>query len=610
MYNVAQIAIPIASNREFDYSFDPDKTKLEKGMRVFIDFNGKKRIGIVVDLHKESKLKKLKPVIYVLDQKPSLDKKHIVFADKLSNIYPYARSEFIFMMLPPYLKKIRKITSARREITGGHQQNIGKKNTQEKAESSSKVFIKAEGLIQRYQYWKSLVAEKLEKGSVLICFPQLSYLQRAEKIISKDFPTQVRVIHSQEKEKELFSNWENSRNNVLILGTRVSIFYYPQDLELIIIEQENSPYYFQEEKPFYHLRDVALLLSNIQKVDLIFSGDFPSLAAYKLINDGEVILKDCSYETKQNIELVNISEYSKNRMLSPVFIELLRRGIKSQKKIIIFWNKRGFTRAVVCSNCGQIFKCKRCSAALRLILGSREGICPYCQSKEVLPKICNFCNNGYFKSVGYGIERLEANLRNIFPEVKIDNWQNQNIDSQIVLSTSQVLGYLDQLDRFDLGFCLDADYSVSRIDYNVAFNTFVYLKKISLFLKGKLYVFTSNQGYYLFSYLNKDWKDFYEAELKLRKSLNLPPFGLIIKVTLRSKSKNILLKRSEYIYNKLMDRFEEVYGPFEEQPFKLRDNFRYSIIAKTKRIRGSRAIIKEEIASFRTSSVKLAVSLH
>ena len=59
-----------------------------------------------------------------------------------------------------------------------------------------------------------------------------------------------------------------------------------------------------------------------------------------------------------------------------------------------------------------------------------------------------------------------------------------------------------------------------------------------------------------------------------------------------------------------MVRFEEVYGPFEEQPFKLRDNFRYSIIAKTKRIRGSRAIIKEEIASFRTSSVKLAVSLH
>lgn len=608
MLNIAQVAIPIALEREFDYYFDSRRLRIERGMRVLVNFNGQKRIGIVASLKKKSKIERLKPILDILDTIPALTEKQINFADKLGDLYPYAKAEFIFMMLPPYLRKIKKHTF---DATCKDTLKISKivKMPLSKEDLPTKIFIKADSFLERYAFWKDEVRKALEKGSVLICFPQLSYLKRAEKIINNDFSSYVRVIHSQQKEKELYFNWNNSREKVLILGTRVAMFYCPTDLELIIIEEDNSPYYYQEEKPFYHLRDVAFLFSKINKVSMILSADFPSLITYKLIKEGEIVLKDNSSLVNTCIKLVNISEFSKAKLLSPIFIELLRKAIDERKRVIIFWNKKGFGRAIVCSNCGQTLICKRCSASLQLTLNSKEGICPYCQSKEQLPSICHFCRSGYFKSVGYGIERLEVNLRKIFPEVKINSWQVHDDNSSIVLTTSKILGYLPDLNKFDVGFCLDADFSLSNLDYNATFNLFIYLKKISLFLKNGIYVFTHNQNYYLFRYLNESWTDFYEAELNLRQSLNLPPFVFIIKITLRAVDKNALLKKSQQIYNKLKKRFSQIYGPLEEKPFKLRDKYRYYIIAKASNKKKAITIIKKDLAGLRGSVVKIAISL-
>ncbi|MBP7088245.1 MAG: hypothetical protein KBB01_02985 [Candidatus Omnitrophica bacterium] len=608
MLNIAQVSIPIGLEREFDYYFDPQKLKIQKGMRVLVNFNGKKRIGVVVNLKKSSKVEKLKPILDILDTTAVLTEKQISFADKLSHFYPYAKAEFIFMMLPSYLKKPKKHAL---DITCKDIPKIIrlKDNPPVREDLPTKTFIKADSFIERYAFWKEEIRKALEKGSVLICFPQLSYLERARKVIDNDFSSYIRVIQSRQKEKELYFNWNNSREKVLVLGTRVAMFYCPIDLELIIIEEDNSPYYYHEEKPFYHLRDVALLFSEIHKVNMILSADLPSLKTYKLIKEGKVVLKDHGSLTNSYIKLVNISEFSKAKLLSPIFIELLRKAIDEKKRVIIFWNKKGLGRAIICSNCGRTFTCKRCSASLQLILGSKEGICPYCQSKEQLPSVCHFCHNGYFKSVGYGIERLEANLRKIFPEVKIDNWQIYNDSSDIVLTTSKVLSYLPDLKKFDLGFCLDADFSLSYLDYNATFNLFIYLKKISLFIKSGIYVFTHNQNYYLFRYLNQNWIDFYEAELTLRQSLNLPPFSFIIKITLRAVNKNMLLKKSQQIYNKLKKVFSQVYGPSEERPFKLRDKYRYGIIVKTSDKKKAIKLIKKDLEGLRSSAVKLAINL-
>ncbi len=597
MEKIAQVALPIALDKEFDY-YIPCDLKVETGMRVAVDFRGRKKVGLVVSLRDTSQIKGLKPIADLLDIQPCLDQKHFRFAKELSNIYPYPMSQFLFMMIPPYLKKIRKSELAESDIAAENEES-----------DSPAVFIRADNFDQRYLKWRDMVKEKLKRGSVLICFPQLSYLYLAKKVIEKDFPGQITVIHSQQNEKELFLNWKKTRSKSLILGTRVSMFYYPVDLKLIVVEEENSPYYFQEEKPFYHILDVALMLAKVKRISLALAGDFPSLAAYKYIEQNRLILKD-SASRKQEIKVVNAAHFFRKKFTNPVFNELLRKAIQEGKQVVILWNKKGFARVISCSACGYVLKCEHCSSFLQMTLSAEEGVCPYCQSKKAIPKICDKCNNGYFKSSGYGIERVGTVLKRLFPEAKIDSWQNRRPDSQIILSTSEILSSLYESKTFDLGFMLDADSFLMRQDYNATFDTFLYLKKLALFFKESLYVFTANSDYYLFKYLNEPWEGFYKQELKFRNEVNLPPFGLIAQITLRAKNKNKLLEKANDLYNRLEKRGQQVYGPFEEHPFKLRDKFRYSLIVKGQRTSECHKIIKEEVLETRASHVQLAASLH
>jgi len=112
--------------------------------------------------------------------------------------------------------------------------------------------------------------------------------------------------------------------------------------------------------------------------------------------------------------------------------------------------------------------------------------------------LCKKCNQGYFKSTGFGIERIESILKRIFPDARIDNWPKRSSDTQITLSTSKILSFLYEGIEFDSGFVLDIDASLAMPDYAATFDAFVYLRELTTFCKDDLYVFTRSKDYYLF----------------------------------------------------------------------------------------------------------------
>lgn len=601
MSRVAKVLVEMSLDKEFDYSYS-DRIKVKEGMRVLVDFNRRKRMGVVVETVSKSQLKRIKPIIDVLDSEVLLNSEHMRFAETLSKFYPYGKGTFLFMMIPPYLRKANK--SDLKGDSDLFSQSYGGGSTKK---GHSPLFIKADIFLNRYKIWEKIVKEKLKEGSVLICFPQLTYLESAKKIIEKDFPSQIKVIHSQEKEKDLFCNWGETRRNALILGTRAAIFYYPSDLKLIVVEEENSPYYFQEEKPYHNLSDVASVLSRVKGVDLILSGDYPSLDTYWRIKEKQTKLFDQS-SGDRNIKVINMSEFNKNKIINPILIELLKKAIQDNKKALILWNRKGFAR-VVCSSCGYIFKCKHCSSPLRAPSKKEVGVCHYCRREVILPSICSQCNSGYLRSKGFGVQRIGSVLKKIFPEAKINDSLDFSENAQITLFTSQILSYIYESQKFDKGFVLDADLALYQTDYEATFKTFLYLKKLSILIKDSLYVFTHHKKYYLFKHLNENWKNFYESELQFREKSNFPPFGLIVKITFRAKNEKNLLKKINELHNRLKVKSKEIYGPFEEKPYKLRDKFRCSIILKIKKDSSSREFIKEEIKGFRSPSIQLAVSI-
>ncbi|UCC95846.1 MAG: hypothetical protein JSW40_03635 [Candidatus Omnitrophota bacterium] len=598
---IAKVVLPIATSLEFDYLV-PSGFMVRRGTRVLVDFHGKKRAGIVVGFAKKSKAQNIKTI---LGASPCLNKEHVQFAKDLTRIYPYTLGEFLFMMLPPYIRRVKRITLNDQRFFQPNAQGI----QGEKKAAPQLFFIKGDDFRTRYESLRIRIKEALRDGSVLICFPQLLYLEVAKKIIEKDFSVPIAVIHSQMNPRELFGRWGNSRQKSLILGTRVSLFYYPWDLKMIVIDEENSPFYFQEEKPFYHIFDVAHLLSHLKGTDLFLAGDYPSLHSYKLIKEKKIHFEDRG-EEKVNIQLLSLGQRRKRKVLPHLLVELLRKSIEENKRGVVLYNRSGFARVLACSSCGHMLNCTTCSGFLRSTLKETSGFCPYCGKKEPIPKICPQCNTGYIRSFGLGIERVEAILKKNFPEARIDSWEKRNQHSQVILATSKILSFLYHKELFDIGFVLDADISLSRPDYDATFDTFLYFRKLTFFFKDRLYIFSRNSNHYLFQYVTQGWENFYRRELTLRRKLQLPPYGCIAKITLRAKNQNTLFKRSEYLYNRLKTKRLEVYGAFQERPFKLRGKFRYSIIIKSTKRLLLRRIIKEEIVHLRSSNLQCAIAIN
>ncbi|MCF7872816.1 MAG: hypothetical protein K9L80_01240 [Candidatus Omnitrophica bacterium] len=600
MQKIAKITLPLAVDKKFDYKI-PSGENLKTGMRVLVNFNKQKKIGIVSSLSNQTKIDKLKSIDKILDLSPVLKSNHFAFARELANYYPYPSSKFLFMMLPPQLRKINK-----------EKININLEDNQKNYKEKKVEFVKSDFLYRRYSIWKKEIKETLKKGSVIICLPQLAFLKKVSALLKEDFTQEIFEFFSKQTDKNLLNAWVKSRQKSLILGTRSALFYFPQDTKLIIIEEEASPYYFQEVQPFYHLRKASLILTKQLKNKLIFAGNYPSLYTYKKIKEEKIKLINFG-KTKKNskkIEVINRNNFTQYKHINPILIELIRKTLSEKKKGVIIWNKKNFWRIICCSNCNYVLRCKHCSSFLQQKEKNKnELLCPYCQKEFTYPEICPECKKGYLKGKGMGIGKLEEILAKFFPEIKLGNIETYNGKAQLILSTSKILNILYQKQVFDTGFILDADSYLNQFDYDLTFKTFIYLRSLSLLFREKLFVFSSRPNYYLFEYLNKEWDKFYNKELQLRNQMKLPPFVKIIKIIIRHNDQKKSLKNGKKLYNILKEKNYDTFGPFEESPHKLRGKYRYSLITKLKNKTDSDQPIYFELNKIKRKGIQSAVIL-
>lgn len=601
---IAKVVFNLNVDKEFDY-FIPESMDAREGFRVWVEFNRSRRIGLITKIGKTSKFKELKPVLEVLDKKPTLSKEHINFAKKLREKYPSAYGEFVFMMIPEVLRRRKKNVE---DIPGAL--------PFAKPKDKNEIFlIMAGNISERIKVYKEKLKDNLKKGSVIICLPSISYLDFIKDSLTKEFSADLVVFHSYQKSKEFLTNWIKAKQGKkLILGMRGALFYYPLDLSLVVIEEEASPYYFHPEKPYYVLFDIAYLLYKHKSIDLILSTDYPTLDVFKLMTEEKLKLRQKERKNKP-IEIVRAKTivYRKQASgLNPLIEELIRKNLEEDKKMIIFYNRRGFCSIIRCSSCGYVYRCPRCLSSLKLSLKEEKAVCMWCNYKESVGSLCKICNSGYITNFGMGIEKLERQLSRHFSHVKINTIEEAAPDSRILLSTYAVLDSPALLKRtgVDVGFVLDSDYFLSRIDFEASLRLYIYLKRLSFLVKEKVCVFTLNPDHYLWEKINSPWREIYEKEVYLRKEASLPPYIHLAKITLRDNDKNRLLKKVHQLYN-ILSRNDSlnVFGPVEEIPFKLRGKFHYSLIVKAENRSILRNELKTKVEPFRRGSVKMAIVL-
>ncbi len=592
---IVKVAFPLGVNKEFDYRFQAN-LGFDIGSRVLVEFNRKKRVGIAVSFAEHSSVKNIKPVIKILDSSPCLNEGQLEFARRLANYYLYSWGEIIFMMVPHYLRRKQFVDIPPFTPSGIPQKEV--------------IFIKNNTFIRRFASYRDEIMDTLKRNSVILCFPLVSHLEEFCREADKNLLKNAVVFHSYQSLRENFNNWLISRQSrKLILGTRIALFYYPHDLGLIVIEGENSPYYFQPEKPYYHLTDVARMLSDFKKTKIILSGDYPSLSVYKKYKEKQITLVEGG-RIDRNIEVFDIKDIrlKKRSMFSPFVIELMRKNLQQDKKILIVWGKKNFSSVLRCEKCGFCYRCPRCTSYLKFSLNKQMGICSWCGFREQIDHICKSCGTGYIKPLGVGIERLENIVMSVFPEMDVRKIEEATPKTRIVLSTFKIINTLSKL-PFEIEACyvFDIDNLLSRIDYESTVEAFLYVKRIAQLVKTHVYIFTQYPQHYLWENISKNWKSFYDAELDLREKLQFPPYGSMVKVTLRSKNKNTLIKKAQSLYNRLIEEDVRAFEPMEEIPFKLRDNYRYSVVAKSDNKQKLIESVDKVIVSYRRSSCKLAV---
>ncbi len=593
---VVRVVFPISVDKHFDYLGRKD-LRLKPGMRVLVSFRGRRRVGLVVSLSYHSSYSNLNPIIKVLDTTPILSGEHIRFARRVADSYLYSLGEMTFLMLPPPLRgaKMTDMLPWRSKVS--------------RSKGRVKI-VKAVDFRKRFSMYSGIVKDTLTDNSVVICFPLLSHLEDAFSFLKREFADKLVIMHSYLSDREVLDNWLKIREGKkLVLGTRGVLFFYPADLKLIVVEEENSPHYFHPEKPYYHLVDMAHLLHRFKKTDLILSSDFPSLFAYRhyrgSISGGE---EPVVFPKFKIFDYTDSSSYKKRRgVLTPLVVELVRKNIEEGRKVLFLWSKGWFSMLMRCSVCGKVLECSRCSSFLRFSSKKDVAFCPRCGYSQDVSKLCPNCGEGYMRPLGVGVERLESILKRFFPEVGIKRWEEGG-DAKILISTYQALNVsLSHIPMVDVALALDVDSMLSLSDYDSSFQLFMTLKKVSRFVRDEVCIFTYNSNHYIWEGLQSDWHKFYKKELTLRKQLQLPPFGTIVKFILRGKSKNALQKNAESLYNVVKSKGLNVFGPLEEVPFKLRDKYRYSVVVKGQKRQKLVRELKSVVDTFRRSSYKLAV---
>jgi len=601
-FKVAKVVFNLPVNKTFDYLI-PETMTVEPGMRVWAEFNRSFMVGLVRAKAAASKFDKLKPISAVLDQTPLLSREHLVFAEKLEEEYPYSAGELAFTMIPPIFRRKRFI---KEELSSGKKYFYGK--------GPGTICLCRTGLLQRLEAVRQRIASALEEGSVLIVFPLVSQVETAFNFLEKIFPGKCLAFHSGQKDKEFSLSWYNSRRGFkLILGTRAALFYYPDDLSLLVVEDENHPCHFQPEKPFYHIPEAAGLLSRFKKIPLILSSDLPSLKTYAEVKDGSADLdEEITASAAVEVRGGRTFFYRKNSLsLNLLVRDIIRKNLEERKRLIVFYNRRGFSTLLKCSICGYVFRCPHCGSPLKCSLSDERGICFRCDHKEKIPSLCPQCRKGAVRSMGAGIEKIKTELVRNFPSARIAFFEDKTPGTDIVLSTYSVMENIGlNPQRFDVGLILDSDDYLSHVDYSAVFKLFLFLKRLSSAVREKALLITENRGLYLWDHVNAPWQEFYEQECGLRREADLPPYYSFARITLRGTVKKTLLNKAVKLYNVLAGEKEfSVFGPLEASPFKSSGKFHYAVMVKAADKKFLRRSLKKALKSFRSGSQRIAVEI-
>src|SRR5437867_3566834 len=471
--------------------------------------------------------------------------------------------------------------------------------------------------------------------TAIVLVPEISLTpQTVERFKGRfaDMQDAVAVLHSHLSEGERHDEWHkiHSGRARIVIGARSAIFAPLKNLGLIVVDEEHETTYKQEEAPRYHARDVAIVRAKIEKCVAVLGSATPSLESYHNAVIGKYRLVTLTQRIDEKemplMRIVDLRQERRKEKAATILSEKLRAAIsdrmEKREQTILFLNRRGFSTSLLCSNCGEARNCPNCSVALTFhrhpAVPGRLS-CHLCGHTAAVPKKCPACGKDALIYAGFGTEKVEATVSQIFPKAAVSrmdadsmtrkeayretlrNFRTGNID---ILVGTQMIAKGLHFPNVTLVGIINADLALHLPDFRAGERTFQLLTQVAGRAgrgetSGEVFV----QTYTPFSpsiqfARHHDFAGYFQQELEFRERCNFPPFKHAILITARSAHEGRAKLSAETLRRRLKEALPEefILGDATPAPLeKLQGQFRFHILIRGEAIMRLSRLVRETL---------------
>ncbi len=455
--------------------------------------------------------------------------------------------------------------------------------------------VTSSGKTEIYIHLLSRILQQSKQALFLV--PEIALTTQLTHRLQKVFGERVLIYHSRFSDNERVDIWKKLLTEdepCVVIGARSSLFLPFSNLGIVIVDEEHESSYKQyDPAPRYNARDVAIVLASMHGAKTLLGSATPSIETYYKAKTGKFgfveLLTRYENVTLPQIETVDMTiarkRYLTNGSFAKPTIDAANEALNNKNQIIVFHNRRGFAPMARCKQCAWTPKCEHCDVSLTYHRFQNQLICHYCGASYPLPTICPACKEPAVEILGYGTERIEEEVANLFPEHKIlrmdldttrnkDNYENiiedfSNHKANILVGTQMVTKGLD-FGGVSLVTVLNADRLINFPDFRSAERAYNMLEQVSgragrRNTQGKVIVQTSNPSHPIIDFLkNHDYTGFFNHEIEERKEFNYPPFTRVIYIYLKHRDNNTLSEIATIYASHLRQLFgNRVFGPEE-----------------------------------------------
>ncbi len=556
--------------------------EISTGNMVVISIRNKDTLGIVTSVRPADTLKSeikisefgFKKIKKILHQKTYLQD----FVDASAEAAKYFASSS---------GQIIRLLTPRTILADWESHHFGKKDKLEFGEVKNRRFeVSVLGMLNedRYSFYKSLIREEFaRKHSVVFILPTIHDVEEYGEILKRGIEGYTVIMHSRLSAKIISERWNNalSENHpILIVSTPIFLSLPRGDVGTIIIDKENSQFYKTMSRPFLDLRKFAEILAKKRPARLILGDSITRIEdIYNSETGGFIQESPLKYRFSKNIyqEVIDMRKSKgDDPILSPKVKRAILEAFEKREHSLLICTRKGLGTSTVCSDCGEIIICDNCSLPMLLyssIRGENVFYCNKCGARSSTDVKCLKCSSWKLKVLGIATERVEEEIRTVFPAIKIfridsniaKNYKQARsivndflkTPGAILVGTEMVLNYLNE--EIDTVAVISVDTLFSIPDFRINENVFNLLMRLRIKTLKRFLIQTRKPDERVFTHvINGDLLEFYREEIRERKRFSYPPFKILIKITAEGPANTTnkeMLQLERFLHNYQPDKF-------------------------------------------------------